>query len=177
MKKGILLMAVVLITCSMAQGAGWTLWTGTDQLTNVNDKNAIFVRGGYSFASDNGGLEVWLSSTWYKSEANPQAMSFGVVEHLPDLIDPNGLPWIKDLLLAFVNEDMVMAPYVGIQGTFQFVDENAGMFGIVGGLKIKVTPKSVTEWIIEGRYINPFGDLYGVNKAQLSLGLRIPFPV
>ena len=175
MKKLILTLIIALCLCGPLQAAGLTLWTGTNQPVNVTEDSVIFGRVGYSLASDNGGLEVYIGSTWYKSDANPQAMSAGIIEHLPDLVDPDGMPWVSDFLLKFINEDVIMAPYVGIQGTFQFVDEDAGMFGILGGLKIKVTPNSVSEWIVEGSYINPFGDLYGVNKAQLSVGLRIPF--
>ncbi len=176
MKKLIATLIIALCLCGSVQAAGLTLWTLTDQLTSIDEDNSISGRVGYSFASDNGGLEIYVGSTWYKTDATPQVMSLGIVEHLPDLIDPNNpLPWIPGLLTAIVNEEVVMAPYVGIQGTFQFVDEDAGLFGVMAGVKIKVTPKSASEWIVEGRYINPFGDLYGVNKAQLSVGLRIPF--
>jgi hypothetical protein len=158
------------------QASGLTLWSLTDQVTGIDERNSISGRLGYSFATENGGLEGFIGSTWYQDEKYPQVMSLGIIEHLPDLVDPNNpLPWIPDVLVSLLNEDVHIGPYIGLMGTFQFIEEDAGMYGIIAGAKVKVSPNSLAEWVVEYRYIDPFGQLDGVEKSQLSAGLRIPF--
>ena len=177
MKKLMLLMvALICLMTVQVQAAGLTLWSVADKIVDVDESASISGRLGYYFGSDNGGLEIFGGSTWHPESKAPQVLSIGVIEHLPDLIDSsNPLPWIPDILLAFVNEDVVARPYAGIEGTFNFIEENVGYYGGVVGVLAKLTPKSQIEYGLEGSYKEGFGELEGLNKTQLSLVIRIPF--
>ncbi len=176
MKKLITLIIITLCLTSAVQAAGLTIWTLTNQIASVDESNSIAGRVGYYFGSDNGGLEIFIGSTWHPRSGVPQVVSGGLVEHLPDLIDPdNPTPWISDVLLAFIDEKAVARPYIGIEGTFNFLEKDVGYYGGMVGIAAKVTPKAMTEWVAEAGLIEPFGDWEGVREFRLKLGIRFPF--
>jgi len=175
-KRTLLLIALVCLMTASVQAAGLTLWSVADQIVDVDESASISGRLGYYFGSSEGGLEIFTGSTWHPESKAPQVLSIGIIEHLPDLIDPNNpLPWLPDLLLAFINEDVEARPYAGLEGTFNFIEEDVGYYGGVVGVLAKLTPKSQIEYGLEGSYKEGFGELEGLNKTQLNLVIRIPF--
>ena len=177
MKKLLLiLIALVCLMTVQVQAAGFTLWSVADQIVDVDEGESIAGRFGYYFGSDEGGLEIAVGSTWHFADKKPQVMSLIVIEHFPDLIDANN-PWpvIPGVLTSFINEDVVAHPYAGLEGTFNFVEEDVGFYGGILGVLAKLTPESQIEYGIEGAYVKGFGELEDVDEAQLRLTVRIPF--
>lgn len=177
MIKRILLTVVLscLITAP-TYAAGITLWSVVDRVTNVEKSESISGRLGYYFGSENGGLEAFIGSTWHPKDKSPQVMSLGVIEHLPDLIDPNNpLPFIPDILLAFANQNIKACPYAGLESTFNFIDEDAGYYGGLLGILAKLSSTSQIEYGIEVACIKGFDALSDVEEIQLRLTLRILF--
>ena len=130
-KRILLTIALVcLLMTVQVQAAGITLWGVTDQVIDADESASTAGRLGYYFGDDKGGLEIFGGATWHPESKGPQVLSIGVIEHLPDLIDPNNpLPLIPNILLAFINEDVEARPYVGLEGTFNFVEEDVGYYG------------------------------------------------
>jgi len=175
-KKILIVIALICLMTVQVQAAGLTLWSVAEKIVEVDESASIAGRLGYYFGSDNGGLEIFAGSTWHPESKSPQVLSIGVIEHLPDLIDPNNpLPWIPNILLTFINEDVEVRPYAGLEGTFNFIEENVGYYGGVVGVLAKLTPNSRIQYGLEGSYKEGFGELEGLNKTQLSFVIRIPF--
>ena len=66
MKKLLLLMALMcLLVVPTAKAAGLTIWGITEQVSSVNEDNAITGRIGYDLSlGDKGGLEPFIGSIW-----------------------------------------------------------------------------------------------------------------
>jgi len=179
MKKLLLItiaLCCLIITPTVTQAAGLTLWSVADQVIDVDEGESIAGRLGYYFGSNEGGLELAVGSTWYLKDDKPQVMSFLVIEHFPDLIDPdNTMPWIPDFFLVFINEDVEARPYAALEGTFNFIEEDMGYYGGVVGVLAKLSPESRMEYGLEGSWRKGLGELEGVDRRQLSLVIRYPF--
>ena len=179
MKRAILTIIVALCLCSAVQAAGLTIWGLTEQVSSVNGDNSLSGRIGYDLSlTDKGGLELFAGSIWRPREGEPQVVVFGAVQHLPDLIDPNSsIPWLPELFLTVISEDVQIRPYIGGQFSVNLIDEDAGTYGAIAGITLKLTPEDKSELVFEASYDNNFGDLAGVPDNELKgyMGFRIPF--
>ena len=107
----------------------------------------------------------------------PQVMSLGALVHMRDLLDANNpLPWIPDLLLTIIPEEMVAQPYFGGQGTWNFVDTDSGFYGFIVGIQSKIAIESKSSFITELVRNQNFNELTTVKDGwRLNLGFRFLF--
>jgi len=180
MKRVLLTIIMVLCLCASVQAAGITVWGLTEQLTAVESDNSITARVGYFMGiGDTGGLEPFIGSVWRpRSEDAPQVITLGAVQHLPDLIDPNGpIPYISGIFTAVIAEEVVIRPYIGFQTTINLIDKDSGFIGIISGVTCKLTPDAQSEIVFEISYDDTFQGLAGVPDNELKgyVGFRIPF--
>jgi len=180
MRSVLMTIMVVLCLCASVQAAGWTVWGLTEQLTAVESDNSITARVGYFMGlGDTGGLEPFIGSVWRpRSEDTPQVITLGAVQHLPDLIDPNGpIPYISGIFTAVIAEEVVIRPYIGFQTTINLIDKDSGFIGIISGVTCKLTPDAQSEVVFEVSYDDTFQELAGVPDNELKgyIGFRIPF--
>lgn len=179
MKRVILTLIITMLLCTSVQATGLTLWGLTEQLSSVNEDNAIMARIGYDLTiGDSGGLEPFIGSVWRPREGTPQVIVIGAVQHLPDLIDPNSnIPYLPDIFLMVISEDVAIRPYFGGQFTVNLIDKDAGFYGMIAGTTIQLTPKANSQLVFEVSYDKTFGDLEGVpdNEIKGYVGFRIPF--
>lgn len=178
-KRTLITIALVCLIAMPVQGAGVTLWGLTEQVSSVNDDNAITGRIGYDLSlSDQGGLEIFAGSIWRPKESAPQVIVVGAVQHMPDLIDPNSsIPYLPELFLTVISESVQIRPYIGGQFSINLIDEDAGTYGAIAGITLRLTPEANSEIVFEASYDKNFGDLAGVPDNQLKgyMGFRIPF--
>ena len=178
-KRLLIGMVLALYMCITVQGAGLTVWGITEQVSSVDEDNAITGRIGYDLSvGENGGLEPFIGSIWRPRDGTPQVVVLGAVQHLPDLIDPNSsVPFIPDLFLAVISEDVQIRPYIGGQFSINCIDEDAGTYGMIAGITLQVDPNANSQLVFEISYDKNFGDLAGVPDERLKgyMGFRIPF--
>ena len=179
MKKLLVLLIVVLGFITTTQGAGLTVWGITEQVSSVNEDNAITGRIGYDLGlSDKGGLELFAGSIWRPREGTPQVIVLGAIQHMPDLIDPNSsIPYLPELFLTVISETVQIRPYIGGQFSVNLIDEDAGTYGAIAGITLQLTPEANSQLVFEASYDKNFGDLGGVPDNQFKgyVGFRIPF--
>jgi len=146
----------------------------------TND-DALSFRVGYMLGIDSkgSGLEPFIGSVWRpKTDDIPQVLVLGAVQHLPDLVDPNGpIPYIPDVLTKLLNEDVVIRPYIGAQCTVNFIDRDTGFIGGIFGFAIMLEPEAKSQLIFEMSYDNAFNELNQIYDNELKgyIGCRIPF--
>lgn len=179
MKKGIVVLVMVLLISLPCWADGLTVWGLTEQDISSN-QNAISARVGYQFGS----IEAFMGSTWrpdYDVETEeispPQIISAGAVYHLDDILDANSpIPWIPELLLTFIPEEWLATPYAGAQASFNFFDRDAGFYGGVVGILMKTQPDSTSAFVAEAVFNENFYDLNAVpDEFRLNLGFRFYF--
>lgn len=179
MKTALTTVALVLLCGGIVQANGLTLWGLTEQDLD-STQNALIGRIGYQVDF----IEGFIGSTWrphYKVEpgelAPPQVFSLGGIVHARDLLDPNNpLPWVPELLLSLIPEDMVAQPYFGIEAGWNLFETDAGFYGGMVGLLCKSSQESKAAVVIEGGYAKTFKDLAAVPEEwRLKLGLRFYF--
>lgn len=185
MKKGILLMAVVILgLCVTVRARGPTISFWTEQVAGVDEGNSLGFELGYYLGSDSGGLEPYIGTDWWPrwdDEGDmkpPGVFVLGFRYHFADIIDPNStIPLIPDVFLAILNEDIEMRPYVGPRFSANFIDKDAGLMSIGVGVSVKASPDSETALRFELRRSDTFGDLAGVpdNRFDLYMGFYYPF--
>jgi len=180
-KRILIAIALIALMAIQVQAAGLTIWGLTEQISSVNGDNSLTGRIGYDMSlSDNGGLELFAGSIWRPRETQdfPQVVVLGAVQHMPDLIDPNSsVPFLPELFLNVISEDVQIRPYIGGQFSINLIDEDAGTYGAIAGVTLKLTPEDKSELVFEASYDKNFGDLTGVPDNQLKgyMGFRIPF--
>ena len=179
MKKLAITIIALLCLCSSVQAAGLTVWGLTEQMTTVEDDNSLQGRVGYFLGTDAGGLEPFIGSVWRpRLEDTPQVIILGAVQHMADVIDPNSpIPYIPELFLQVLSEDISARPYIGGQFSINFIDRDSGFYGALAGVALKLDPAAKSELIFELSYDNTFGDLAGVSDSEFKgyMGFRIPF--
>jgi len=179
MKRAILTIILALCLTVSAQAAGLTIWGLTEQVSSVNGDNSLTARVGYDLSlTDKGGLELFAGSIWRPREGEPQVLVFGAIQHMPDLIDPNSpIPYLPELFLTVISETVQIRPYIGGQFSINLIDEDAGTYGAIAGVTLKLSPDDKSELVFEASYDKNFGDLGGVPDNQLKgyMGFRIPF--
>ena len=170
---------VVALLCTSAQAAGFTVWGLTEQLTTVEADNSIAVRVGYDLSVGNrGGLEPFIGTVLYPRLEAPSVIVIGAIQHLPDLIDPNfPIPYLPDILLNVINEEVEIRPFIGIQATANILDHDSGFIGGLAGISIKLTPEAKSALIFEMSYDNTFNQLTEIddNEFRGKVGFKIPF--
>ena len=87
------------------------------------------------------------------------------------------MPFIPDLFLAVISEDVQIRPYIGGQFSINCIDEDAGTYGMIAGITLQVDPNANSQLVFEISYDKNFGDLAGVPDERLKgyMGFRIPF--
>jgi len=179
MKRAILTIILALCLTGSVQAAGLTIWGLTEQVSSVNGDNSLTARIGYDLSlTDKGGLELFAGSIWRPKDSEPQVLVFGAIQHMPDLIDPNSsIPYLPELFLTVISETVQIRPYIGGQFSINLIDEDAGTYGAIAGITLKLTPEANSELVFEVSYDKNFGDLGGVPDNQLKgyMGFRIPF--
>jgi hypothetical protein len=179
MRSALITIITVLLLCGSVQAAGLTFWGLTEQVSSVEDDNSITARVGYDLSvGDRGGLEPFIGTVLYPRLEAPSVMVIGAIQHLPDLIDPNNpIPFLPEIFLTVINEEVQIRPYIGVQCTVNLVDHDSGFIGGLAGVAIKLTPDARSELIGEVSYNNTFNDLSGIddNELRAYLGFRIAF--
>jgi len=179
MKKLLLILGIIILTCSMVQAAGLTVAVMTEQVTSVNSDNALTARLGYYLGNENGGLEPFIGCVWFPREDTPQVITLGAIQRLSDVLDPESqIPLLPGMLLKVITEDAVMRPYFGGQCTINLIDKDAGLIEAMAGVSIKLTPEATSSIEVETSYGSMFGDLGGRTDYEFitRIGWRIPFP-
>ena len=178
-KRILIIIALVCLITMPVQAAGLTVWGITEQVSSVNEDNAITARIGYDMSlSDKGGLEIFGGSIWRPRDGTPQVIVIGAVQHMPDLIDPNSsIPYLPELFLTVISEKMQIRPYIGGQFSVNLIDEDAGTYGMLAGITLQISPEANSQLIFEASYDKNFGDLASVSDNQIKgyMGFRIPF--
>ena len=172
-KRLLMGMVLALCMCLTVQAAGLTVWGLAE-----NENDFITARVGYDLSvGDQGGLEPFIGSVW-PGTGSPQVIVLGAVQHMPDLIDPNSpVPFLPDLFLTVISEDVQIRPYIGGQFSVNLVDEDAGTYGMIAGITIQISPEANSQLVFEASYDKNFGDLADVpdNEVLIKMGFRIPF--
>ena len=181
MKKLLLTIILVLALCGISNATGLTLWGLTEQISSQTGDDALTGRVGYMLGIDSkgSGLEPFIGSIWrVKTDDIPQVLTIGAVQHMPDLVDPNSnIPYIPDLFLSVMNEDVSIRPYLGAQCTINLVDRDSGFIGGIAGVSIMLTPESNSQLVFEISYDETYDKLREVadNEFKGYMGFRIPF--
>jgi hypothetical protein len=173
MKKYVMMIVLLLCSVTMAED-GISIWGLTTQ-----DADALKVRVGYE--KDN--IEGFIGSQWWPGVdvvtgevKPPQVITLGALYHFSDLLDPNNpLPFIPDILMAFMPPGTVAEPYVGGQATFNLFDKDAGLYAALAGLLIKAQPDSKVAIVAEAEYGVNFAQLSVLPEFKVNLGFRYKF--
>lgn len=166
----------VLLVCLLATvaNAQWTTWSLTTEEDLANDNASVTARIGYEF----GGFEPWIGSVWrpnWQGDSDPpQIMTFGLFYHLDDIVDPKTRPaWLPGILVAAIPAEASATPYIGPQGSFTFIDEDSGTYGLIAGLIYKSKEDPLLELVVEVEYGTNFGALSAVDDGfVLNIGFR-----
>ena len=108
----------------------------------------------------------------------PSVVVLGVRNWFGDLIDPNSvIPFVPDLFLSVLNEDVEIKPYIGFRFSANIIDKDAGLMSIPVGIAIKTSPESTAALRFEMRWNDTFGYLNAVpdNRLDYYMGLYLPF--
>jgi len=182
-KRMLIAIALVCLMAIPVQAAGPTVSIMTEQIANVDKGNSLTVELGYFLGIDSG-LEPYIGTQWWPQWDEvgdiepPSVVVLGVRNHFKDVLDPNSIiPYLPDLLLIILNEDIEIKPYVGFQFTANFIDKNAGFMGLSSGILVKTSPDSNSALRFGIKYNDTFGDLAGVrdNRFDYEMGIFIPF--
>ena len=184
MKRAILtIIAVQLCLCLSVQAAGPTVSIMTEQITNVDEGNSLTFELGYFLGVDSG-LEPFIGTKYWPrwdEEGDmepPSVVILGVRNHFKDVLDPNSIiPYLPEMLLMVLNEDIEIKPYIGLEFTANFIDKNAGFMAISSGVFVRTSPDSNSALRFGLKWNDTFGDLAGVrdNRLDYEMGLFIPF--
>ena len=182
-KKIIIAIALICLMTVQVQAAGPTVSFMTQQLTSVNNDNVLGIEVGYFLGVDSG-LEPYIGLDWYPrwdedgDMEPPSVVKIGVRNWFSDLIDPeSAIPLIPDFLLAVLNEDVEIRPYVAFDFSANFIDKDAGKMSFPAGIAVKTSPESNTALRFEVRWSDTFGDLNVVpdNRFDFYMGVFVPF--
>lgn len=167
------------------QMGDWEAFLGSVWRPNFSVKEAVTTEGVElveSGTSPNGKYTVYelqyTTETSTYSVEPPQVFCLGLLRHTNDLIDPNSpVPWIPDILLTILPEDLVAVPYAGAQVTVGLFDTDAGFYGGIVGLLCKTNPESKSSLVLEAQYNKMYDDLAIVpdDEVRLNVGFRFYF--
>jgi len=183
-KRALITIAIIcMMIVPAVKAIGPTVSFMTEQVTSVNKDNSLGVEVGYFFGVDSG-LEPYIGMDWWPrwdkdgDMAPPSVIVLGVRNHFKDILDPNSaIPFLPDLFLTVINEDVEIKPFVGVRFSANIIDKNAGLMSIPVGLLVKTSPESNAALRFEIRYSDTFGDLNSVpdNKLDFYMGIWVPF--
>jgi len=181
--KILLLLLAMLVAAPAVEAAGPTVSFMTEQIAEVDKGNSIGVELGYMLGID-AGLEPYIGIEWWPNwdeegdMAPPSVVVLGVRNWFKDIIDPNStMPFIPNIFLSVLNEDIEMKPYIGIRFSANIIDKDAGVMSVPVGIAIKTSPDSNSALRFEARWSDTFGNLAAVpdNRVDYYMGLYIPF--
>lgn len=180
MRTILITIITLLLICSTVQAAGWTVWGLTEQLTTVENDNTLTGRVGYMLGQeDTGGLELFTGSIWRpRLDDAPQVITFGAVQHMPDLLDPNEsiIPYIPQIMKTIISDDISARSYFGGEFSANVVDKDAGQYALIAGVNVKLREDDISSLVFELQQVDTFGDLGGVDDGlKAYMGFRIPF--
>lgn len=174
MKRLLTILLISLLMASAVQAAGLTLWGLTDGASKEFNGRLGYMLG----SEERGGLEPFVGTSVFPDDPTPSTLKLGAVQHLPDILDPNGpIPILPGVFGLLISDDITARPYFGFEATVTFVDEDAGSYAGLLGTKIKFTAEDPSEWIFETGYGNTFLALKDVpdNELFFRMGVRMPF--
>ena len=162
---------ITLVALSPCWADGITLWGSAEQ--EIDSQAAVTGRIGYKV----GNIEPFVGSKWYPRDEYPQVLTLGGVMYGPDLADPNSsVPAIPEVLLFYLSDEAVVTPYIGIQASWGFVDNDAGFYGGIMGILIKDAPDTPLSVTIEVEWNDNTGKLANITDgAKIGIGLRYEF--
>ena len=184
-KRILITIALACLMTTLVQGAGLTVSFMTEQA--VSDKgNSLGVELGYFLGIDNNGpgLEPFVGVQWWPRWDDdgdlepPGVVEFGGRYHFGDILDyDSAIPYIPELLLGILNEEMEAKPFISGRFTINFIDQDAGYMGLGTGILLRTTPESPAAIRFETRYGNGFSQLNGVpdNRLNFYLGAFYQF--
>ena len=162
---------ITLVALSPCWADGVSIWA----LSEDGSQKDASVTGRIGYEVDS--IEPFIGFTARPETDFPQLWSLGVIYHLPDLVEEDSpIPWLPEILLTFVNGDVIARPYIGGQASWNVMEEDAGFSGALMGLTIKTTDASPMSFVAEVQKNSTFGDLGNVSgDYRLSLGVRYLF--
>ena len=183
--KGLILMLAILCVSSVAQAAGPTVSFMTEQVTSVDKGNSLGIELGYFLGvGDGSGLEPYIGTDWWPRWDDdgdmkpPSVVVLGVRNWFSDIIDPNSaIPFIPDMFLMVLNEDVEIRPYVGFRFSANIIDKDGGLMSIPVGIAVRTSPESNSALRFEVRWNDTFGAVNMVpdNRLDAYMGIYIPF--
>jgi len=161
-----LIFVMLPVMSSVARPDGLTVW-GLVENDVKSTQTAVGGRIGYevSVVEPFIGYTDWPKFETEAGEVHPDSvLSFGLLCHLPDLIDPdNKLP-------------LVAEPYLGPEATWNMGRSGGGFYSGVAGIKIKARIEDRSSMVVETRLSHNFDDMENVNNDwKISAGIRYPF--
>ena len=186
MKKLILTILMVLCLCGAVQAAGLTVSVMTEQIANVDKGNSLGVEVGYFLGIDPAGpgLEPYVGCDWWprwneEGEMDPPSVAvLGCRQWFSDIVDPNSaIPFIPEIFLSILNEDVQIKPYVGFRFSANIIDKDAGLMSIPVGIAVRTSENSNSALRFEVRYNDTFGELSMVpdNRIDYYMGMYLQF--
>jgi len=171
MKTLISILIALVVLSSMCMADGVTIWGSAEQ--EIDSQAAVTGRIGYKV----GNIEPFVGSKWYPRDEYPQVLTLGGVMYGPDLADPNSsVPAIPEVLLFYLSDEAVVTPYIGIQASWGFVDDDAGFYGGIMGILIKDKPDTPLSVTVEVEWNDNTGKLANITDgAKIGIGLRCEF--
>ena len=187
-----IMLCVLIAGFAQAKDFDLTFWGLTEK--NVDDESSYIGRIGFELddfllKEPNNIIEPFIGTQWeplQDTEAGelnpPDTLLVGCLYHIGNLIDPNNpLPWISDTLLIVLSEDDEATPYIGGQGSWNFVDDDGAFYGGIVGLLVKPrqsNEKIVCNYVFELDYNNFFDDLESIkddDEFTFYIGLRLKY--
>lgn len=174
MKKWILAITMCLVLTSLvnAQGKdpndGLSVWLmGQNNLTQTDA--AYNLRVGYKM-----GLIEPFAGIEIRPSSKPEIFNVGFLIHSGDIVEPNAIPWLSNLLLPILNSEMVVTGYTGAHSTLN-VHNKGNYFGSIVGIEAKDKPESPVSINAEVHFNDIGGgselDQAGISETTYFLGL------
>jgi len=171
-KRTLITIALVCFMVLPVFAAGPTVTVLTEQLTGINSP-AINLRLGFFLGFDSG-LEPFIGTEfrpeWDEEDKikPPSVVKAGVLNWFKDVVDSNSvIPLIPDLFLIFLNEDIQIRPYVGVEWTMDFVNRGGGFMAGIAGFELKTNANSKASILLEGKMYETFDEYAVIDDNRL----------
>ena len=112
-------------------------------MTQTNGPSTFNARISYRI-----GLLAPFIGTEIRLRDKPDTFDFGTKVFSPDIVEPNAIPILSDLLLPVLNESLVLQGYAGFHSTIN-VTNKGSYYGSLAGIEAKDNPASPLSVIAE----------------------------
>lgn len=167
-----ILMCLALTSLANAQGSdpndGLSVWLmGQNNLTQTDA--AYNFRIGYKI-----GLIEPFVGIEVRPSSKPEVFNIGFLLHSGDIVEPNAIPILSNLLTPILNPEMVVTGYTGAHSTVN-INNKGNYFGSIIGVEAKDRPSSPVSINVE-IHLNDIGggselDVAGISETTYFLGL------